>query len=109
MIRSLAALAPAAATQQTARISPAEIHRKPDRWTAADIAAYLDRGLELFGPGRLMFGRDWPVANLRGGYGKVWRETNLALARLSNDERDRILGGTAVAFYRLPVSAPPLQ
>jgi L-fucono-1,5-lactonase len=50
-----------------------------------------------------MFGSDWPVANLRGGYSKVWRETKLAIARLSNDERDRILGGTAVAFYRLPV------
>jgi L-fuconolactonase len=52
-----------------------------------------------------MFGSDWPVANLRGGYSKVWHETNLAFARLSRDERDRILGGTAIAFYRLPVSA----
>ena len=32
-------------------------------------------------------------------------ETNLALARLSSDERDRIFGGTAIAFYRLPVTA----
>jgi L-fuconolactonase len=75
-------------------------------WTAADIAPYIDRALELFGPERLMFGSDWPVASLRGGYGKVWRETNLALARLSPDERDRILGGTAIAFYSLPVTAP---
>ena len=78
-----------------------------DEWTAADIAPYIDRALELFGPERLMFGSDWPVANLRGGYSKVWRETNLALARLSRDERDRILGGTAIAFYRLPTSAEP--
>jgi L-fuconolactonase len=73
-----------------------------DTWTAADIAPYIDRALELFGPDRLMFGSDWPVANLRGRYGKVWRETNRVLARLSRDERDRILGGTAIAFYRLP-------
>ena len=72
-------------------------------WTAADIAPYLDRALELFGSKRLMFGSDWPVANLRGGYSKVWRETNLALARLSRYERDRILGGTAIAFYNLSV------
>ena len=72
-------------------------------WTEADITPYLDRALELFGPNRLMFGSDWPVANLRGGYGKVWRETNRALARLSRDERDRILGETAIAFYRLPL------
>jgi len=75
-------------------------------WTAADIAPYLDRALELFGPERLMFGSDWPVAELRGGYSKVWRETNLALARLSHDEHDRILGGTAIAFYGLKVREP---
>jgi predicted TIM-barrel fold metal-dependent hydrolase len=77
------------------------------RWIAADITPYVDRALELFGPERLMFGSDWPVANLRGGYGKVWNESNLLLARLSRDERDRILGGTAMAFYRLPISAMP--
>jgi L-fuconolactonase len=73
-----------------------------DTWATADIAPYIDRALELFGPDRLMFGSDWPVANLRGGYGKVWHETNRVLARLSSDERDRMLGGTAIAFYRLP-------
>jgi len=67
-----------------------------DDWTTAEIAPYIDRALELFGPQRLMFGSDWPVANLRGGYSKVWRETNLALARLSADERDCILSGTAI-------------
>ena len=77
-----------------------------DNWSGADIAPYVDRALELFGPERLMFGSDWPVANLRGGYSKVWRETNLALARLSRDEREWILGGTAVAFYHLPVRRP---
>ena len=79
-----------------------------DTWTAADVAPYMDRALELFGPNRLMFGSDWPVANLRGGYGsRVWRETNRVLARLSRGERDRILGGTAIAFYRLPVETRP--
>jgi L-fuconolactonase len=73
-------------------------------WTAADIEPYIDRALDLFGPERLMFGSDWPVANLRGGYSKVWRETNDALARLSRDERDLILGGTAIKFYNLPVT-----
>jgi L-fuconolactonase len=74
--------------------------------TAADISPYLDRALEPFGPNRLIFGSDWPVAVLRGGYSKVWRETNLALASLSDNERHCILGGTAFAFYRLPIIAP---
>jgi L-fuconolactonase len=72
-----------------------------DRWTAADIAPYVDHALELFGPDRIMFGSDWPVAILRGGYSKVWHETNVVLGRLSRDERERILGRTAVDVYRL--------
>src|SRR5262249_57431176 len=46
-----------------------------EHWAANDIAPYIDRALELFGPERLMFGSDWPVANLRGGYNQGWRET----------------------------------
>src|SRR5262249_21008628 len=80
-----------------------------DYWTAVDIAPYIDRALELFGPERRMCVSDWPEANLGGGYSKVWREINLALACLSRYERDRILGGTAIAFYDLPVPAPPLR
>jgi L-fuconolactonase len=72
-----------------------------DRWTAADIAPYVDHALELFGPDRIMFGSDWPVAILRGGYAKVWHETNLALAA------QRILGGTAVDVYRLRITNTP--
>jgi L-fuconolactonase len=87
-----------------AKISGLDCHA--DNWSAVDIAPYIERALELFGSERLMFGSDWPVANIRGGYGKVWRETNLALAHLSRNERDRILGGTAMEFYHLPIAAP---
>ena len=77
-----------------------------DRWTA-DIAPYVYHALELFGPDRLMFGSDWPAAILRGGYAKVWHETKVALGRLSRDERERILGGTGVDFYRLRITDRP--
>ena len=72
-----------------------------DTWTARDLQPYVDHALEVFGPGRLMFGSDWPVAILAGDYAKVWRETNEALKGLSPHERDGVLGGTATAFYRL--------
>lgn len=75
-----------------------------DAWNAATIAPAVERALEAFGPPRLMFGSDWPVANLRGGYARVWLETNRALAGLSTAERECILGGTARRFYRLPVA-----
>lgn len=76
------------------------------QWSATDIVPYVDRAVRLFGSDRLMFGSDWPVAILRGGYAKVWRETSAALSRLSSRERDRILGGTAIDVYRLPVPNP---
>jgi len=75
-----------------------------DRWSAADLTPYIDCAIEVFGPERLMFGSDWPVAIIRGGYEKVWRETNAALAGLSPDQRHHILGGTAMRVYRLPIA-----
>lgn len=70
-------------------------------WRPEDLAPYVDLLLEAFGTKRLMWGSDWPVVELAGGYDR-WREASLLLlSRLSEDERADILGGTAVAFYRL--------
>ena len=76
-----------------------------DQWSAADIAPYIHHALEVFGPKRLMVGSDWPVAVLRGGYAKVWRESAAALAGLTQREREQILGGSAVEAYRLSITA----
>lgn len=72
-----------------------------DGWGAADIRPYVEFAVELFGPGRLMFGSDWPVAELSGGYERVWAAISPILAGLPAADRDAILGGTARAFYRL--------
>ena len=70
-------------------------------WRPDDLARYLDLLLEAFGPRRLMWGSDWPVVDLAGGYDR-WRIAALDyLARLSEEERAAILGGTAAEFYRL--------
>lgn len=70
-------------------------------WTYEDIKPLIDFAIETFGPERLMFGSDWPVAILAGDYAKVWAETNKCLADLSAEERGAILGGTGSAFYNL--------
>lgn len=70
-------------------------------WRAADIRPYVEYAVELFGPGRLMFGSDWPVAELSGGYQRVWAAIGPVLGELPAPDRDAILGGTAAAFYRL--------
>lgn len=79
-----------------------------DTWTAEDLRPYAEHALELFGPSRLMYGGDWPVAVLAGDYPKVWRETLRLLDGLGLDGKDRarILGGTAVDCYRIP-GVPP--
>jgi L-fuconolactonase len=51
-----------------------------------------------------MWGSDWPVVNLAGGYDR-WMEASVAcLTALSGDEQAAIFGGTAARFYGVPVS-----
>lgn len=74
-----------------------------ESWTADDLRPYADHALELFGPARLMYGGDWPISVLAGGYAKVWAQTQRLLEPLSGAERGQVLGGTAASFYRIPV------
>jgi L-fuconolactonase len=72
----------------------------PD-WTAEDLRGVVEFAFELFGPDRLMFGTDWPVAELGGGYAKMRTELSKLFDQLSRPERDAVLGGTATRFYAL--------
>jgi L-fuconolactonase len=76
-------------------------------WTAADLEEPVGFALEVFGPKRLLFGSDWPVAILAGDYARVWRETNAVLDRLgvSGPDRDAILGDNAASLYSIGASA----
>ncbi len=65
------------------------------------LQPYVDHLLECFGPERLLWGSDWPVVNLASTYADWLALTEQLLAPLSRDERNKIYGGTARAFYRL--------
>ncbi|WP_367319471.1 amidohydrolase [Streptomyces sp. HUAS ZL42] len=71
------------------------------QWTIDDIRPVWDVLLRAFGPDRLMFGSDWPVCVLAGGWNR-WAAT---VAELLDDcsaaETSAILAGTATGFYRL--------
>ncbi len=68
-------------------------------WRVQDLRRHVDHLLACFGPARLMWGSDWPVVNLAGGYG-AWRAaTDTLLSALAPADRDAVLGGTACRFY----------
>ncbi|MEI7782326.1 MAG: amidohydrolase family protein, partial [Planctomycetota bacterium] len=71
------------------------------QWQQADFVPYLDVVLASFGPGRLMFGSDWPVCLLAGDYAEVVGIAHDFFSRLSAAEQALIWGGTATRFYNL--------
>jgi L-fuconolactonase len=70
-------------------------------WSTHRLRPVIDHALATFGPQRLLFGSDWPVVELAGGYGP-WLEAYLELTDdLPADERAAIDGGNAIRTYGL--------
>jgi L-fuconolactonase len=70
-------------------------------WTPDTIRPYLHHALDCFGADRLMYGGDWPISVLSGGYDRVWDGLTVLFDELPNADRARILGTTALEFYRI--------
>ncbi|WP_169950842.1 amidohydrolase [Microbispora sp. H11081] len=93
----------AAEPNVTAKLSGLITEAAWDDWDAATLRPYADVALDAFGPGRLMFGSDWPVCLLAGSL-PAWAETAQTLltdAGLTAAERDEVFRGTATRVYRL--------
>jgi L-fuconolactonase len=89
-------------TQARCKLSGLVTEAKED-WTLDDLRPYADRILAAFGPGRVMWGSDWPVCQLRASYDAWWRAARALTAHLGEQERGQIFGETAIEFYRLEV------
>jgi L-fuconolactonase len=72
----------------------------PD-WDLDRLRPYADLVIEAFGPDRVMWGSDWPVALLAGSYARWLGAARRLVERLTPDERAAILGGTAARVYGL--------
>ena len=73
---------------------------------AASIRPWTDAMLDLFGTTRVLWGSDWPVVNLAGGYDR-WRDIALdTLGALDDAAHDAILGANAARVYGLPRRGP---
>jgi L-fuconolactonase len=72
---------------------------EPGTWGVEDLRAPVEVALEAFGPGRILYGSDWPLVELGGG-GRAWRAAvDELLAGLSADDVDRVLGANAARVY----------
>jgi L-fuconolactonase len=88
----------AARANTVCKLSGLVTEAAPD-WRVEDLRPYVDHLLAVFGPQRLLWGSDWPVVNLAGGYDR-WREAALALlGGLSERDRAALLGGNAARVY----------
>ena len=73
----------------------------PGAWDAPDLSPVIDIALSAYGPARLLYGSDWPLAELGGGAGAWMNALESLLAEISESERERIFGGTASEVYSL--------
>jgi L-fuconolactonase len=72
-------------------------------WSVDDLKPYADTVLDAFGPERLMFGSDWPVCRPAATYAEVVQTAGDLTAGLNPAERQKVLAGTAVRTYGLPL------
>lgn len=70
----------------------------PD-WSVEDLRPYAEHVMGVFGPARILWGSDWPVVDLAGGYSRWLLAAETLTADLSADERAAIFGGTAERVY----------
>jgi L-fuconolactonase len=70
-------------------------------WTVSRLRPWVDLVIDAFGPDRVMWGSDWPVALLAGTYGGWLDAARSLVERLTPAERAAILGGTAARVYGL--------
>ena len=70
-------------------------------WTEAQLRPYAAHLLDCFGPSRLLFGGDWPVAKLAVGYVRWLEIARRFCAHLSLAEQAAVFRDNAIRVYRL--------
>ena len=79
--------------------SPDGIH--DDGWRSDDLATTFDAVMNTFGPGRVIYGGDWPVSLRAGSCMRWFAAVDDLVARLPEPERERFWSGNASRVYRL--------
>lgn len=88
----------AAHPQAFCKLSGLVTEAAPD-WTLEMLRPAIDHLLASFGPGRLIFGSDWPVLTLRADYASWFDTATALLCGCGDAEREAIFGGNAARLY----------
>jgi L-fuconolactonase len=91
----------AGAHNVTAKLSGLVTEADWPSWSVAQLAPYAEAALGAFGPSRLMFGSDWPVARLATTYPRWLAAARALTSGLDAHERRAVFGETATRVYRL--------
>jgi L-fucono-1,5-lactonase len=89
----------AACPNTVAKVSGLQVPGRP--FTVAEVRPAWEVALELFGPERLMWGSDWPLTVLVGGYQQAWDVMSSLVAELSPGEQAHVMSATAAGVYKL--------
>jgi L-fuconolactonase len=106
-VRALAALPNTVAKLSGILAEPAipdDAARPADGAQTGHIRPFYEIALSGFGPGRLMFGSDWPVSTLTASYADVHAAARSLTADLSQAEQAAVFRDTAVRAYGLKTS-----
>lgn len=68
---------------------------------AGEVRGAIHHALECFGAARLMYGGDWPIAALAGGYTAATSGVRAVVAELSAHEQEAVLTTSAETAYGL--------
>ena len=83
------------------------IERAGFEWTTAELAPFVSRIVDLFGPDRLLFATNWPMCELTGR-AQRWKDALaviLAGIGLGPPQVGAIMGGNAARAYRVAPTA----
>jgi L-fuconolactonase len=70
-------------------------------WKPEHFRPYLETVVDAFGPGRIVFGSDWPVCLVAAEYAQVVGMVEDYFAGFSAEDRAAFFGGNAERFYGL--------
>lgn len=68
---------------------------------------YADTAFDAFGPGRLLFGSDWPVCTLAADYATVVGIAETLVHAFDRAEKDAVFRGNAIRVYGLEETGRP--